>query len=113
MNVAILERVASAVPRVKHLALLGCIHALVTLGLFLYGFDLSAIDGVETPRIKDLAFTAAGALMLPGRLLWTNWASKNLPNALEWILFVANSGLWGFLIAAVVERTSNRNQGRQ
>jgi hypothetical protein len=89
-------------PSTKHVVMFACSHALLMLGLFAFGFDLSAVDGVEPPRVKQLAMMAAGVLMLPGRLLWTAWASKNLPNGVQWLLLVANSALWGFLIAAVV-----------
>ncbi len=27
--------------------------------------------------------------------LWTSWASKNLPNLVEWLVFMGNSVLWG------------------
>ena len=43
---------------------------------------------------------AADVLALPGYVLWTTGASKNLPNALEWLLFLANSALWGLVLSA-------------
>jgi hypothetical protein len=94
--------------RLKYLVIFACLHALVAIGLFAYGFDLSAVDGVEPSRAKQFAFTAAGVLMLPGRLIWTEWASKNLPNVLEWFLLIANSILWGAVIATVVQKEWSR-----
>jgi hypothetical protein len=97
-------------PRVKHVVLFACVHAVLTIGLFAYGFDLSAVDGIEPPRVKELAFAASGVLLLPGRLLWTHWASKNLRIALELLLFLANSALWGFLVAAVARGGQSRRR---
>jgi hypothetical protein len=34
-------------------------------------------------------------LMSPAYLLWNSWASKNLPDIVEMILFLMNSVLWG------------------
>lgn len=89
-------------PATKQVVIIACGHALLIAGLFAFGFDLSSVDGIEPPRAKQLAMMAVGVLMLPGRLLWTRWATENLSNALSWLLMVANSVLWGFLIAAVV-----------
>jgi hypothetical protein len=41
------------------------------------------------------ALKAADVLMLPLALDWGPWASSHLRNALQWLLFVANSALWG------------------
>jgi hypothetical protein len=92
------------VPAVRRVAIIACIHAIVTLGLLAYCMDMSAVDGFKPPQSTRVAATAAHGLMLPGYLLWTSWASKNLPNSLEWLLFIANSGLWGFVISAAVRR---------
>jgi hypothetical protein len=40
-------------------------------------------------------------LLLPGRLAWTTWASKTLPNAVEWIIVLMNSLLWGLVMGTV------------
>jgi hypothetical protein len=83
-------------PRAKHLVLFGCIHALLM------------IDGIEPTRGKQIAMTAVGVLMLPARLLQTEWAGENFPTALQWLLLIANSALWGYVIAAVVQRSQSR-----
>jgi hypothetical protein len=43
-------------------------------------------DNPELPQtfVESAAEGAANVLMLPARLLWTSWASRNLPNFLEW-----------------------------
>jgi hypothetical protein len=94
-------------PRAKNLVLFGCIHAFLMIGLFTYGFDLSAVDGMEPTPGKQIAMTAVGVLMLPARLLRTGWAGEN-ENAFQWLLLIANSTLWGCVIAAVVQRSQSR-----
>ena len=69
-------------------------HAVLTMGLLLYAFAGTPLDGDRWPGSK-LAGTAIQILMFPGVLLWTRWASENLPNAVELLLFAANSALWG------------------
>jgi hypothetical protein len=62
-------------------------------------------------RTADVAGVVAWFLLLPGRLLWTSWASQTLPNAVEWIAFLANSLAWSFAILgalALVSRFRNR-----
>jgi hypothetical protein len=94
--------------RLRRVVIFACIHAAVTVGLAIYSLDFSAIDGFEPRQGPRLAGMAAGVLASPGYLLWTSSASRNLPNALEWLLFIANSALWGLLISAVVRRVSAR-----
>lgn len=79
-------------------------HAIVTLCLLVYTHHGSSLrfDGFQPPRGWAAAGTASQILMMPGYLLWTTWASKNLPNALEGPLFLANSALWGLASSAVV-----------
>jgi hypothetical protein len=93
--------------RPKRVVLFACAHALVTLALSFY-YTSAITEPVRPgsiPEISDraaVAGLAADILMLPGYLLWTPWASKNLPNFVEWLLFLANSAVWGLLISAVV-----------
>jgi len=51
--------------------------------------------GVPLMSAQKLIFTKC-------YLLWTTWASRNLPDALEWLLFLANSALWALSSSAVV-----------
>jgi hypothetical protein len=96
----------------KRLVVFTCAHAGVTLAAIVYGFaagmtrfdhpDLSPMFGAS------IAQAAADILIMPGALLWTSWASKTLPNALEWTIFIANSLLWGAMIVAVTNTVSSR-----
>jgi hypothetical protein len=91
-------------------ALIG--HLVLTLVLFLYGFDLSSMDsGVTSPISKQIAFRVAGLLMMPMSILWKGWMSKNLPNIVEWFLFIINSLLWGAVISSCFLKIVNRKQG--
>ena len=91
-------------PMPERVLLFGAMHVIVTLclvGYANYGSSLR-FDGFQPPRGWAAAGTASQILMMPGYLLWTTSASKNLPGALEWLLFLANSALWGLAASAVV-----------
>jgi hypothetical protein len=60
--------------------------------------------GAEASVVERAIGHAADVLLLPGSVAWTPWASKNLPNAVEWVLFMGNSLLWGFLVALLLRR---------
>jgi hypothetical protein len=64
--------------------------------------------GLERTAVETAATWVNRVLMLPGRIIWTSWASRNLPNVLEWILFVANSALWAAAGVAVMTRLNGR-----
>jgi hypothetical protein len=51
---------------------------------------------------------AADVFMLPLTALWGPWAGSHLPNGLEWLLFAANSALWGAATAATMTRSGSR-----
>ena len=88
-------------------------HAVVTLCTTLYAFSaISAeFDHPEQPRsmTAKVAGRLADVLTVPGRFLWTTWASKNLPNAVEWLVFLANSVAWGLLIVVATAMLSGRS----
>jgi hypothetical protein len=94
-------------PRFKRVVLFACAHALVTLALSFY-YTSAITEPVRPGSIPEISDRAAAAglaadiLMLPGYLLWTPWASKHLPNLVEWLLFLANSVVWGLLISAAL-----------
>jgi hypothetical protein len=103
--------------RLGRFLLAACAHALVTLCLIVYASASSsaAFDNPDMApsRIGEAAAHVAGVLLLPCRLLWTPWASQNLPNSLEWVGFLANSGLWSLGIlaaAAMVSRAMRRSR---
>jgi hypothetical protein len=70
-------------------------------------------DNPDLPRMlgASVAQAMANTLTLPGRLLWTSWASRNLPNAIEWTLFIANSVLWSAVALAVTNALVKRRRG--
>ena len=52
----------------------------------------------EVSSAGHLASGIGSVLILPAGWLWTSWASKTLPNAVEWLLVMFNSLLWGYVI---------------
>jgi hypothetical protein len=68
---------------------------------FILGMDRFDAGITERSLIESVTETLTGVLSLPGRYLWTSWASKNLPNIFEWLLVVCNSLLWGFASAKI------------
>jgi hypothetical protein len=83
-----------------------CMHGIVTALCMGYGMGLglARFDHPELPGASESSAVAAvNILLLPGRLVWTSWASKNLPNVIENLLFVANSGLWSLVGVAALD----------
>ena len=75
-----------------------CAHVVLTISTMLYAMtaDSARFDNPDQPRAfgAGAAHAAANVLMLPGRLVWTSWASKNLPNSIEWLVLMGNSVVW-------------------
>jgi len=90
------------------------VHAILTFALLLYGIQGSSLRfaGIEVPYDSVAAGKAALLLMLPGAMLWTTWASEHLPTAVEWVVFLGNSVLWGLFFSTVGEM-ARRKRGRQ
>jgi len=81
--------------------LLGGAHLVAALSLSAYAFGatLSRFDNGSQPATAEpLASTVATILLLPGTVVWTDWASKTLPNSIEWAIFIANSAVWGIAL---------------
>jgi len=62
------------------------------------------IDRFDTGIAKETLFesvteTISDILGFPGLYLWTLWASKNLSNIIEWLVFIGNSMIWGIVLA--------------
>jgi hypothetical protein len=88
-------------------------HAIVTFGSLLYGIQGSPrFDGIEAPHDSVAAGKAALFLMSPGAMLWTKWASAHLPTAVEWIVFLGDSVLWGLFFSTIVEMGRRIRGGR-
>ena len=68
-----------------------------------FGYGMEAFDNPDyRPSARGRVVGPLGEiLMRPGMYLWTPWMSKNMPNIVEWTLFVANSLLWGLVFALI------------
>lgn len=99
----------------KLLVVFTCVHAVLTVGAMSYGFAAGMVrfDHPDLPPMfgASIAQATANILILPGALLWTSWASRNLPNAFEWALFLANSVLWGAVTLALTNAMSRLRRG--
>jgi hypothetical protein len=95
--------------RFKLFVILTGVHATVALGLMMYamGVGMARFDSPASDRkVAEIAASSvAHVLMAPGYFIWTAWASKNLPNILERLLFIANSALWAAVGVAIITRT--------
>lgn len=83
----------------------GIAHFLVLTVCFLVAFPLSMErfdkgDANES-AVEYVTGSLTNILMIPGKYIWTRWASKNLHNAFEWMLLIANSALWGITLGYV------------
>ena len=92
----------------------GIAHFLVLTLCFLITFPLSMerFDKGDANKsaVEYVTGSLTNILMMPGKYIWTPWASKNLHNAFEWMLLVANSALWGIAIAYVYGRIKKATQ---
>ena len=61
-------------------------------------FDTGLANAGFTEIITSFSTTVLAAPLI---YAWTPWASKNLPNTLEWVLVVCNSMLWGLGLASI------------
>jgi len=52
----------------------------------------------EMTTFEELSGKITIVLMSPLYLIWNSWASKNIHNLIENLLFVLNSVLWGVAI---------------
>ena len=81
------------------LVLTVCFLAAFTLGM--ERFDKGDANDSSAEYVTE---SLTNILMIPGKYIWTPWASKNLHNAFEWTLLVANSALWGITLAYIYGR---------
>ena len=80
------------------------LHLMIAFGLILIAFDgtFSGEWGEPVSPFIEAIGVLALIMIHPLYLLWTPWMSQNVPNWLETILFVLNSGIWGFLMGWIV-----------
>ena len=91
-----------------HLSLV-LIAMLVSVSMTLARFDSGMASG---SLLESIALAVSNTLSMPGRLLWTSWASQNLPPVAEWFLLALNSLLWGFCLDRLLPR-SKRTAGQE
>jgi uncharacterized membrane protein len=73
--------------------------------------DVFEKPDVETPKITILLHLTSSILMQPFKCILTPWMSKNMPNAIEWTLFMFNSVLWGLGLSLLWQRIGpSKNQ---
>ncbi|MBN1588485.1 MAG: hypothetical protein JW888_03130 [Pirellulales bacterium] len=82
------------------------VHLVLTLGMGIVSM-MAGMEAFDNPDyqpgvIAQLADSTARILMQPGMSLWTPWMSKNLPNIVEWILFLGNSLFWGLGLSLLI-----------
>ena len=86
--------------------IISAIHFVIAFGslCLAYGANMEAFDNPDyhLSFFEQTAGKLFEILMQPGVSLWTPWMSKNLPNFIEWILFIINSILWGIVLFFVI-----------
>ena len=91
---------------IKTTLVLTAVHFLLMFGsvVIAYGVGMEKFDNpdYQPSGVEGATSQLAGVLVQPGISIWTPWMSKNVPDALEWVLVVANSLLWGFVIALLI-----------
>jgi hypothetical protein len=84
------------------------LHLLIMLSCLAISFSLGMerfdVGQLEPKIIEKATNIVANLLMAPAKYLWTSWASKNLPNIVEWALLLTNSLLWGTVIAFIYQK---------
>ena len=83
----------------------GIAHLLVLAACYSTAFTLGSErfdkGDANVSIVEYIAGSLTEILMSPGKYIWTSWASKNLHNAFEWMLLIANSALWCIALAYV------------
>jgi hypothetical protein len=83
--------------------IIAVVHFILTFGSLIVAYS-SGMETFDNPDyqpslIERLAERTVDVLMQPCISLWT---SKNMPNVVEWVLFLGNSFLWGIAIALLI-----------
>jgi hypothetical protein len=82
------------------------IHLLLSIGSVAVAFG-SGMKAFENPDYQPsmaerLADSLVEILTQPAMSLWTSWMSKNIPDVVEWGLYLLNSLLWGISLAILL-----------
>jgi hypothetical protein len=89
-------------------------HFLLALGLLLLSLTLDGGIDAEEPLLPsplpELCAGVTAVLMQPGAALWSHLQSgEALPDALEWLLVLCNSLLWGGCVALLLRARRARS----
>ena len=85
----------------KRVAIFSFIHLGILLVFFIISFSagMDEIDGKgKITAFEEISKKITVVLMSPVSLLWNSWASKNIHDGIEFVLFILNSVLWGAAI---------------
>ena len=88
----------------KRIFLFSITHMAVLFFLLLVSFTagMDEFDGKrEMTSFERVCGNAAEILMSPAYLFWNSWASRNVPDVVEQLLFLMNSLVWGTAIDAL------------
>jgi hypothetical protein len=64
-------------------------------------------EGSVQTQLEFTMEMAAKVLSLPGRLVKNAWPTQIASEFLEWVVFIANSLVWGGLLAFVYTKVRN------
>ena len=62
---------------------------------------MDSFDTLNEPSSIERAVDYTTQVLMSLYCLWTPWMSKNFHDSIEWLLYLLNSGLWGFLIEKI------------
>ena len=85
----------------KRIVIFSLIHLGVLIAFFAVSFSAGMVkfDGKgEITTFEEISQKITVILMSPMYLLWNSWASKNIHDGIEFVLFILNSVLWGAAI---------------
>ena len=85
----------------KRILFISLVHFGILVVFFLISFSagMDEFDGKrEITGFERLSGIITEILMSPVGLLWNSWASKNIHDVIENILFISNSVIWGVSI---------------
>ncbi len=78
----------------RRVLLLAAIHLVITLAALLISIGFSGIDDEVPSTVSKMASPVVSVLMQPGVTVWDR-IGKGQPDWIEWIVFGANSLVWG------------------
>jgi hypothetical protein len=90
------------------------LHAIATFGAIAIAFTrgMARFDNPELPEgyLERVCSLLAGIFMQPSGKILTAFGIVPRTSALEWIVLVLNSLLWGAMIALIIAALSGRRQ---